>query len=146
NTRLQVEHPVTEETAGIDLVLQQFKIAEGEVLEFTEDPAPRGHAFEFRINGEDAGRNFLPAPGSITRYDEPTGPGGRLDSGVEEVDTISGQFGSMLAKLIVWGEDRDQALARAARALDEYVVEGMATVNPFHQHIVTNPAFVGDDK
>ncbi|MBB1015263.1 biotin/lipoyl-binding protein [Dietzia schimae] len=146
NTRLQVEHPVTEETAGIDLVLQQFKIAEGEVLEFTEDPAPRGHAFEFRINGEDAGRGFLPAPGTITGYHEPTGPGVRMDSGVEQGDTIGGQFDSMLAKLIVWGEDRDQALARSARALAEYKVEGMATVLPFHQHIVTNPAYVGDGK
>ena len=145
NTRLQVEHPVTEETSGIDLVLQQFKIAEGEVLEFTEDPTPRGHAFEFRINGEDAGRGFLPAPGTISEYHEPSGPGVRMDSGVTKGDTVGGQFDSMLAKLIVWGEDRDQALARAARALDEYVVEGMATVLPFHRHIVTNPAFVGDD-
>ena len=117
NTRLQVEHPVTEETAGIDLVLQQFKIAEGEVLEFTEDPEPRGHAFEFRITGEDAGRGFLPAPGTITGYHEPTGPGVRMDSGVEQGDTIGGQFDSMLAKLIVWGEDRDQSLARSSRAL-----------------------------
>lgn len=144
NTRLQVEHPVTEETAGIDLVLQQFRIAEGHELEFTEDPTPRGHAFEFRINGEDAGRNFLPAPGTVTKYIEPTGPGVRMDSGVREGDVIGGQFDSMLAKLIVWGEDRDQALARAARALNEYQIEGMATVIPFHRHIVTNPAFVGD--
>ncbi|PAY23628.1 acetyl-/propionyl-CoA carboxylase subunit alpha [Dietzia natronolimnaea] len=146
NTRLQVEHPVTEETAGIDLVLQQFKIAEGEVLEFTEDPTPRGHAFEFRINGEDAGRGFLPAPGTITTYHEPSGPGVRVDSGVEQGDTIGGKFDSMLAKLIVWGEDRDQALARSARALAEYTVEGMATVIPFHSHVVANPAFVGDGK
>ena len=131
--------------AKVDLVLQQFKIAEGEVLEFTEDPKPQGHAFEFRINGEDAGRGFLPAPGTITTYKEPNGPGVRMDSGVEEGDTIGGQFDSMLAKLIVWGEDRDQALARSARALAEYKVEGMATVIPFHSHIVTNPAFVGDD-
>ena len=146
NTRLQVEHPITEETAGIDLVLQQFKIAEGEVLEFTEDPTPRGHAFEFRINGEDAGRGFLPAPGTITGYREPNGPGVRMESGVEEGDTIGGQFDSMLAKLIVWGEDRDQALARSARALAEYKIEGMATVLPFHAHIVANPAFVGNGK
>ena len=144
NTRLQVEHPVTEETAGIDLVLQQFKIAEGEKLEFTEDPTPRGHAFEFRINGEDAGRGFLPAPGKITTYVEPAGPGVRMDSGVREGDEIGGQFDSMLAKLIVWGENRDAALARAARALDEYKVEGLATVIPFHRHIVSNPAFQGD--
>lgn len=146
NTRLQVEHPVTEETAGIDLVLQQFKIAEGEELEFTEDPTPRGHAFEFRINGEDAGRGFLPAPGKITTYVEPAGPGVRMDSGVREGDEIGGQFDSMLAKLIVWGENRDAALARAARALDEYKVEGLATVIPFHRHIVSNPAFQGDGK
>ena len=146
NTRLQVEHPVTEETAGIDLVLQQFKIAEGEKLEFTEDPTPRGHAFEFRINGEDAGRGFLPAPGKITTYVEPSGPGVRMDSGVREGDEIGGQFDSMLAKLIVWGETRDAALARAARALDEYQVEGLATVIPFHRHIVSNPAFQGDGK
>ncbi|ANI91799.1 acetyl/propionyl/methylcrotonyl-CoA carboxylase subunit alpha [Dietzia timorensis] len=146
NTRLQVEHPVTEETAGIDLVLQQFKIAEGEELEFTEDPTPRGHAFEFRINGEDAGRGFLPAPGKITTYVEPAGPGVRMDSGVREGDEIGGQFDSMLAKLIVWGETRDAALARAARALDEYKVEGLATVIPFHRHIVSNPAFQGDGK
>lgn len=144
NTRLQVEHPVTEETAGIDLVLQQFKIAEGEVLEFTEDPTPRGHAFEFRINGEDAGRGFLPAPGTITGYTEPSGPGVRMDSGVVEGDEIGGQFDSMLAKLIVWGENRDVALARASRALEEYRIEGLATVLPFHRHIVRNPAFVGD--
>ena len=144
NTRLQVEHPVTEETAGVDLVLQQFKIAEGEKLEFTEDPTPRGHAFEFRINGEDAGRGFLPAPGKITTYVEPSGPGVRMDSGVREGDEIGGQFDSMLAKLIVWGETRDAALARAARALDEYKVEGLATVIPFHRHIVSNPAFQGD--
>ena len=116
------------------------------MLEFTEDPEPRGVAFEFRINGEDAGRNFLPAPGTITAYHEPTGPGVRMDSGVEQGDTIGGQFDSMLAKLIVWGEDRDQALARSARALAEYKIEGMATVLPFHQHIVTHPAFVGDGK
>ncbi|WP_333618981.1 acetyl/propionyl/methylcrotonyl-CoA carboxylase subunit alpha [Dietzia sp.] len=144
NTRLQVEHPVTEETSGIDLVLQQFKIAEGDALEFTEDPTPRGHAFEFRINGEDAGRGFLPAPGKITEYVEPSGPGVRMDSGVVAGDEISGRFDSMLAKLIVWGEDREAALARAHRALEEYRIGGLATVLPFHRHIVRNPAFVGD--
>ena len=107
NTRLQVEHPVTEETAGIDLVLQQFKIANGEKLDITEDPTPRGHAIEFRINGEDAGRGFLPAPGPVTRYDTPSGPGVRLDSGVEAGSVIGGQFDSMLAKLIVYGATRD---------------------------------------
>ncbi|WP_019927413.1 acetyl/propionyl/methylcrotonyl-CoA carboxylase subunit alpha [Nocardia sp. BMG111209] len=144
NTRLQVEHPVTEETAGLDLVRQQFRIANGEKLEITEDPAPRGHAFEFRINGEDAGRNFLPAPGPVRVYREPSGPGVRVDSGVAEGDVISGRFDSMLAKLIVWGETREQALQRSRRALAEYEIEGLATVLPFHRHIVTNPAFLGD--
>ncbi|MBD0863772.1 acetyl/propionyl/methylcrotonyl-CoA carboxylase subunit alpha [Gordonia sp. zg691] len=144
NTRLQVEHPVTEETAGIDLVRQQFRIANGEKLELTEDPTPRGHSFEFRINGEDAGRNFLPAPGPISVYKEPTGPGVRVDSGVVEGDVIGGQFDSMLAKLIVTGETREQALERSRRALAEFQVEGLATVIPFHRHIVSNPAFIGD--
>ncbi|MGC4934570.1 acetyl/propionyl/methylcrotonyl-CoA carboxylase subunit alpha [Gordonia sp. DT30] len=143
NTRLQVEHPVTEETAGIDLVRAQFRIANGEKLEFSEDPVPRGHAFEFRINGEDPGRNFLPAPGPITKYHEPSGPGVRVDSGVVEGDVIGGQFDSMLAKLIVVGENREQALERARRALAEYEVEGLATVLPFHRHVVSNPAFIG---
>ncbi|MFZ2512577.1 MAG: biotin carboxylase N-terminal domain-containing protein, partial [Gordonia sp. (in: high G+C Gram-positive bacteria)] len=144
NTRLQVEHPVTEETAGIDLVRQQFRIAEGKALEITEDPEPRGHSFEFRINGEDAGRGFLPAPGPITVYREPTGPGVRVDSGVRQGDVIGGQFDSMLAKLIVTGETRKQALERSARALAEFEVDGLATVIPFHRHIVENPAFIGD--
>ncbi len=145
NTRLQVEHPVTEETAGIDLVLQQFKIADGEKLDITEDPEPRGHAIEFRINGEDAGRNFLPAPGPVTKFHPPTGPGVRLDSGVETGSVIGGQFDSMLAKLIVYGADRSEALARARRALDEFEVEGLATVIPFHRAVVSDPAFIGDD-
>ncbi|MCF8607875.1 acetyl/propionyl/methylcrotonyl-CoA carboxylase subunit alpha [Gordonia sp. HY442] len=143
NTRLQVEHPVTEETAGIDLVRQQFRIAEGKELTITEDPTPRGHSFEFRINGEDAGRGFLPAPGPISTYREPTGPGVRVDSGVREGDVIGGQFDSMLAKLIVTGENRQQALERSRRALAEFQVEGLATVLPFHRHIVSNPAFIG---
>lgn len=144
NTRLQVEHPVTEETAGIDLVLQQFKIANGEKLDLTEDPTPRGHAIEFRINGEDAGRGFLPAPGPVTRYDIPTGPGVRLDSGVEAGSVIGGQFDSMLSKLIVYGATREEALARSRRALDEFHVEGLATVIPFHRAVVSDPAFIGD--
>ncbi|ATL65925.1 acetyl/propionyl/methylcrotonyl-CoA carboxylase subunit alpha [Nocardia terpenica] len=144
NTRLQVEHPVTEETSGIDLVRWQFRIANGEELTITEDPTPRGHAIEFRINGEDAGRNFLPAPGPVTVYKEPTGPGVRVDSGVVAGSVIGGQFDSMLAKLIVTGETRTQALERARRALAEYEIEGLATVLPFHRHIVTNPAFIGD--
>ncbi|AHH15878.1 acetyl-/propionyl-CoA carboxylase alpha subunit [Nocardia nova SH22a] len=143
NTRLQVEHPVTEETSGLDLVRWQFRIANGEELTITEDPTPRGHSIEFRINGEDAGRNFLPAPGPVTVYKEPTGPGVRVDSGVVEGSVIGGQFDSMLAKLIVTGEDRTQALERAARALAEYHIEGLATVIPFDRHIVTNPAFIG---
>src|SRR5690349_2792769 len=121
NTRLQVEHPVTEETSGIDLVREQFRIAEGEKLRFDADPTPRGHAFEFRINGEDPGRNFLPAPGTVTEYREPAGPGVRVDSGIEGRSVIGGAFDSLLAKLIVWGETRDEALARARRALDEMV-------------------------
>jgi acetyl-CoA/propionyl-CoA carboxylase, biotin carboxylase, biotin carboxyl carrier protein len=145
NTRLQVEHPVTEETAGIDLVLQQFRIANGEKLDITEDPAPSGHAIEFRINGEDAGRNFLPAPGPVSKFHPPTGPGVRLDSGVETGSVIGGQFDSMLAKLIVHGATRQEALARARRALDEFEVEGLATVIPFHRAIVADPAFVGDE-
>jgi acetyl-CoA/propionyl-CoA carboxylase biotin carboxyl carrier protein len=145
NTRLQVEHPVTEETAGIDLVLQQFKIANGEKLEITEDPTPRGHAIEFRINGEDAGRGFLPAPGPVTKYETPSGPGVRLDSGVEAGSVIGGQFDSMLAKLIVYGATREEALARSRRALDEFHVEGLATVIPFHRAVVSDPAFIGDN-
>lgn len=144
NTRLQVEHPVTEEVTGLDLVREQFRIAEGGEISIKEDPEYNGHAFEFRINGEDAGTNFMPAPGTITTYSEPSGPGVRMDSGVREGDVIGGQFDSMLAKLIVWGKDRDEALRRSARALAEYKVEGLATVIPFHRHIVENPAFVGD--
>ncbi|WP_280313442.1 acetyl/propionyl/methylcrotonyl-CoA carboxylase subunit alpha [Nocardia abscessus] len=144
NTRLQVEHPVTEETAGIDLVRQQFRIANGEKLEITEDPTPRGHSFEFRINGEDAGRGFLPAPGPVSVYSEPSGPGVRVDSGVVAGSVIGGQFDSMLAKLIVTGENRTQALERARRALAEFEVDGLATVIPFHRAIVEDPAFIGD--
>ena len=144
NTRLQVEHPVTEETAGVDLVLQQFKIANGETLDITEDPTPRGHAFEFRINGEDAGRGFLPAPGPVNKFEAPSGPGVRMDSGVESGSVIGGQFDSMLAKLIVTGATRDEALARSRRALAEFNVEGLATVIPFHRAIVSDPAFIGD--
>ena len=141
NTRLQVEHPVTEETTGVDLVREQFRVAEGEVLRLTEDPAPTGHAFEFRINGEDPGRGFLPAPGTVTTYHEPGGPGVRVDSGVEPNSVVSGAFDSLLAKLIVWGESRDEALARSRRALDEMVVDGMATALPFHRAVVRDPAF-----
>ncbi|GHP16077.1 acetyl-/propionyl-CoA carboxylase subunit alpha [Rhodococcus sp. NKCM2511] len=144
NTRLQVEHPVTEETSGIDLVLQQFAIANGEELTITEDPEPRGHSFEFRINGEDAGRGFLPAPGPVTTFTAPSGPGVRVDSGVESGSVIGGQFDSMLAKLIVTGATREEALARSRRALAEFTVDGLATVIPFHAAVVSDPAFIGD--
>ncbi|GAA2664705.1 MULTISPECIES: biotin carboxylase N-terminal domain-containing protein [Actinosynnema] len=144
NTRLQVEHPVSEETSGIDLVREQFRIAEGLPLRFTEDPEPRGHSIEFRINGEDAGRGFLPAPGVVTAFVAPSGPGVRVDAGVEAGTVVGGQFDSLLAKLVVTGEDRAQALERARRALDEMVVDGMATVLPFHRVVVRDPAFVGD--
>jgi acetyl-CoA/propionyl-CoA carboxylase biotin carboxyl carrier protein len=145
NTRLQVEHPVTEQTSGIDLVREQFRIAEGEQLRFREDPAPRGHAIEFRINGEDPGRNFLPAPGTVTTYREPSGPGVRVDSGIEPNSVIGGAFDSLLAKLIVTGETRVEALERSRRALDEFVIEGMATALPFHRAVVRDEAFAPAD-
>ena len=145
NTRLQVEHPVSEETTGLDLVREQFRIAEGHELSLQEDPTPRGHAFEFRINGEDAAANFMPAPGTIVKYSEPAGPGVRVDSGVVQGSVIGGQFDSMLAKLIVWGPDRETALRRSARALSEYTVEGLPTVIPFDQAIVADPAFTAVD-
>lgn len=145
NTRLQVEHPVTEQVTGLDLVREQFRIAEGHPLRSTEDPEIHGHAIEFRINGEDAANNFMPAPGRITRYQEPSGPGVRMDSGVELGALISGQFDSMLAKLIVTGEDREQAVARSLRALQEYDVDGLPTVIPFHQAILQDPAFTAED-
>ncbi|MBV7295574.1 acetyl/propionyl/methylcrotonyl-CoA carboxylase subunit alpha [Corynebacterium sp. TAE3-ERU12] len=144
NTRLQVEHPVTEEVTGMDLVRAQFDIAQGKPLEITEDPVVRGHAFEFRINGEDPAHDFMPAPGTITNYREPSGPGVRVDSGIREGDIVGGQFDSMLAKLIVWGPTREEALRRATRALDEYTVAGLATIIPFHRALVEHPAFVGD--
>ena len=141
NTRLQVEHPVSEETAGIDLVREQFRIAAGEALGWTADPEPRGHSIEFRINGEDAGRGFLPAPGTVTSLTWPSGPGVRIDAGVEQGGVIGGNFDSMLAKIIVTGADREQALSRARRALDETVIEGIATVLPFHRLVVRDEAF-----
>ena len=141
NTRLQVEHPVSEETSGLDLVREQFRIAEGEVLNVVEDPTPRGHSLEFRINGEDAGRGFLPAPGTVASITFPAGPGVRVDAGVHAGSVVGGQFDSLLAKLIVTGSDRAQALERARRALAEFQVEGMATVLPFHRLVVDDPAF-----
>ncbi|MGP3973127.1 ATP-binding protein [Streptomyces sp. 8N114] len=140
NTRLQVEHPVTEEVTGIDLVREMFRIADGEELGY-DDPPLRGHSFEFRINGEDPGRNFLPAPGTVTTFAPPTGPGVRLDAGVESGSVIGPAWDSLLAKLIVSGATRQQALQRAARALDEFEVTGMATAIPFHRTVVRDTAF-----
>ncbi|MFR0357880.1 acetyl/propionyl/methylcrotonyl-CoA carboxylase subunit alpha [Streptomyces sediminimaris] len=140
NTRLQVEHPVTEEVAGIDLVREMFRIADGEELGYG-DPELRGHSFEFRINGEDPGRGFLPAPGTVSLFDAPSGPGVRLDAGVETGSVIGPAWDSLLAKLIVTGRTRKEALERAARALAEFRVEGMATALPFHRKVVTDPAF-----
>ncbi|MFD0556119.1 biotin carboxyl carrier protein /biotin carboxylase [Stackebrandtia endophytica] len=141
NTRLQVEHPVSEETTGIDLVREQFRIARGETLDITEDPTPRGHSIEFRINGEDPGRNFLPAPGTVTKLRLPSGPGVRVDTGIDEGSVIDGNFDSLLAKVIVTGATRRQAIERARRALNEMVVDGMATALPFHRAVLTDPAF-----
>ncbi|WP_329022678.1 acetyl/propionyl/methylcrotonyl-CoA carboxylase subunit alpha [Streptomyces sp. NBC_00690] len=143
NTRLQVEHPVTEEVTGIDLVREMFRIADGEALGY-DDPQLRGHSFEFRINGEDPGRNFLPAPGTVTVFDPPSGPGVRLDAGVESGSVIGPAWDSLLAKLIITGATREQALQRAARALAEFNVEGMATAIPFHRAVVADPAFTSD--
>ncbi|MEE4543591.1 biotin carboxylase N-terminal domain-containing protein [Streptomyces sp. V4-01] len=140
NTRLQVEHPVTEEVSGIDLVREMFRIADGEALGY-DDPPLRGHSFEFRINGEDPGRNFLPAPGTVTAFDAPSGPGVRLDAGVEAGSVIGPAWDSLLAKLVVTGATREQALQRASRALGEFQVEGMATAIPFHRAVVVDPAF-----
>ncbi len=140
NTRLQVEHTVSEEVTGIDLVREQFRLARGEELGYT-DPEIRGHSFEFRINGEDAGRGFMPAPGTITDMKLPTGPGVRIDSGVEAGETVSGNFDSMIAKLIVTGATRNQAAQRARRALEEYQIEGMPTVLPFHRAVMADEAF-----
>ncbi|PRY60161.1 biotin carboxyl carrier protein /biotin carboxylase [Knoellia remsis] len=146
NTRLQVEHPVTEEVTGIDLVREQFRIANGEELGF-DDPTPHAHSFEFRINGEDAGRGFMPAPGTVTRMVVPQGPGVRWDAGIVEGDTVAGAFDSMIAKLIVTGRTRKEALERSRRALAELEVDGMPTVLPFHRAVVDDPAFApeGDD-
>jgi len=144
NTRLQVEHPVTEETSGIDLVREQFRVADGEVLRFSEDPPARGHSIEFRINGEDPGRNFLPAPGTVTVAHWPAGPGVRVDAGVESGTVIGGNFDSLLAKIIVTGETRAEAIERARRVLAETVVEGMATVLPFHRAILDDDAFTAE--
>ncbi|MGI8434539.1 MAG: acetyl/propionyl/methylcrotonyl-CoA carboxylase subunit alpha [Nocardioidaceae bacterium] len=145
NTRLQVEHPVSEEVTGIDLVREMFRLAAGEELGY-DDPAVSGHSIEFRINAEDAGRGFMPAPGTLTQWHPPSGPGVRLDAGYDEGETIPGAFDSLVAKLVVTGRDRSQALERSRRALREFVVEGMPTVIPFHRAVVDDPAFVGDEE
>ncbi|MGO2124634.1 acetyl/propionyl/methylcrotonyl-CoA carboxylase subunit alpha [Glutamicibacter arilaitensis] len=143
NTRLQVEHPITEETAGVDLVAEQFRIADGLPLSLSEDPKPTGHAFEFRINAEDPARGFLPAPGTIERFEAPTGAGVRVDTGVRSGSIIPPFYDSMIAKLIVRGADRDQALRRARLALEEINIAGVPTVLPFHRSIINHEAFTG---
>jgi acetyl-CoA/propionyl-CoA carboxylase, biotin carboxylase, biotin carboxyl carrier protein len=142
NTRLQVEHCVSEEVTGIDLVREMFRIAAGEALGYA-DPEIRGHSIEFRINAEDGGRNFMPAPGTLSAWHPPQGPGVRLDGGYENGETVPGSFDSLIAKLIVTGRDRTQALERSRRALAEFVVDGMPTVIPFHRAVVDDPAYVG---
>ncbi len=143
NTRLQVEHCVSEEVTGIDLVREMFRIAAGEELGY-DDPEIRGHSIEYRINAEDGGRNFMPAPGTLTAWEPPSGPGVRLDGGYVSGETIPGAFDSLIAKLIVTGRDRTQALERSRRALAEFVVDGMPTVIPFHRAVVDDPAYIGD--
>jgi len=145
NTRLQVEHPVTEETTGIDLVIEQLRIADGLPLSIEQTPVPRGHAFEFRINAEDVGRGFLPSPGRVRVFDAPSGPGVRVDTGVEAGSTVPGTFDSLMAKLIVTGATREQAVARARRALREFRIEGLATVLPFHRAVMAHADFVSGD-
>ena len=144
NTRLQVEHPVSEEVAGIDLVREQFRIAQGGVIDYV-DPALRGHSIEFRINGEDPGRGFLPAPGKLDVWQLPAGPGVRVDTGFEAGDVIGGNFDSLLAKLVVTGKDRNEAIERSRRALSEFNVEGIATALTFHRVVVSDPAFAPAD-
>ncbi|ANP74474.1 acetyl/propionyl/methylcrotonyl-CoA carboxylase subunit alpha [Cryobacterium arcticum] len=145
NTRLQVEHPVTEETTGVDIVAEQLRIAEGLPLSVQATPAPTGHSIEFRINAEDAARGFLPTPGLLTRFEPPTGPGIRVDSGVESGTLVSGRFDSMMAKLIVTGPTREIAIRRARRALDEFVLEGVASVLSFHRAVLRDDDFAGGE-
>ena len=144
NARLQVEHPVTEETTGIDIVAAQFAIAQGAPLDLPAELPPSGHSFEFRLNAEDPARHFLPTPGTVTRFELPGGPGVRVDAGVEAGTVVGGQFDSLLAKLIVTGRDRDHALTRARRALAELRIEGLPTVVPFHRQVLEHPDFVGN--
>ncbi|MDN3468391.1 biotin carboxylase N-terminal domain-containing protein [Micrococcus sp. APC 4021] len=146
NTRLQVEHPVTEEVFGVDLVREQFRVAAGEPLSIPEDPTPRGHALEFRLNAEDPAYGFLPVPGPIDAFEAPTGPGVRMDSGVRTGSVVPGEYDSLLAKLIVWGEDRAQAIARARDALAELRVDGVPTVVPFHRAVLEQDAFTSGDR
>ncbi len=143
NTRLQVEHPVSEEVTGLDLVREMFRIAAGEELGY-DDPQVVGHSIEYRINAEDGGRNFMPAPGTLTTWVPPGGPGVRVDGGYEAGETVPGSFDSLVAKLVVTGRDRTQALERSRRALGEFVVDGMPTVIPFHRAVVDDPAYIGD--
>ncbi|HKU09679.1 MAG TPA: biotin carboxylase N-terminal domain-containing protein [Sinomonas sp.] len=145
NTRLQVEHPVTEETSGVDLVREQFRIAAGKRLTLTADPEPKGHAIEFRLNAEDPARGFLPGPGTVEAFEAPTGRGIRVDTGVRSGSVVPGEYDSLLAKLIVVGEDRPQALRRARAALEEMRIEGLPTVLPFHRAVVRDPAFTAED-
>ncbi|WP_077037683.1 biotin carboxylase N-terminal domain-containing protein [Pelomonas sp. KK5] len=145
NTRLQVEHPVTELTSGVDLVVEQLRVADGLPLSFDKAPATIGHAIEFRINAEDVGRGFLPAPGPVTRFEPPSGPGVRVDAGVRSGGQVAAQFDSLMAKLVVHGATREQALARARRALAEFRIDGVPTVLPFHRAVVEAPAFAGSD-
>ncbi|EER57967.1 Carbamoyl-phosphate synthase L chain ATP-binding, partial [Acidovorax delafieldii 2AN] len=145
NTRLQVEHPVTEQTTGVDLVVEQLRVADGLPLSITQTPAPLGHSIEFRINAEDVGRGFLPTPGPVQHFDPPSGPGVRLDTGVQSGSVVPGTFDSLMAKLIVTGATREQAMARARRALREFRIEGVASVLPFHRAVMEHPDFRGDD-
>ncbi|RYF22828.1 MAG: ATP-grasp domain-containing protein [Comamonadaceae bacterium] len=145
NTRLQVEHPVTEQTTGIDLVVEQLRVADGLPLSITQTPAVRGHSIEFRINAEDVGRGFLPTPGPVVRFDAPSGPGVRVDSGVQSGSTVPGTFDSLMAKLIVTGATREQAMSRARRALKEFRIEGVASVLPFHRAVMEHADFIGTD-
>jgi acetyl-CoA/propionyl-CoA carboxylase biotin carboxyl carrier protein len=144
NTRLQVEHPVSEEVTGLDLVREMFRIAEGEPLGY-DDPVVTGHSIEFRINAEDAGRNFMPAPGTLTAWRPPSGPGVRVDEGYLMGMTVPGSFDSLIAKIIITGANRQQALQRSRRALKELVIEGMPTVVPFHLAVLDDPAFAAED-
>jgi len=144
NTRLQVEHPVTEETTGLDIVVEQLRIAEGLPLSIKETPVPRGHSFEFRINAEDAGKGYLPTPGNITVFRAPGGPGIRLDSGVDAGSTVPGSYDSLMAKLIVTGSTRKQAIARARRALREFEIDGVASVLPFHRAVMDDADFTAE--